>query len=144
MKTKNVDIIKQYESCELEAYKCPANVWTIGYGHTKGVTEGMAITEEEAEKLLQEDLEVVENYIDTLVYHLTQNQYDALVSFMFNVGIGNFSKSTMKKYLDSGDMLMASEEFDKWVFCKGQVLGGLIARREDEKSLFLKEDTHTV
>ena len=138
MKTQDTSIIKQYESCQLEAYKCPANVWTIGYGHTKDVTEGMTITEEEAEKLLKEDLEVIDNYIDSLAYFITQNQYDALVSFIFNVGIGNFAESTMKKYLDSGDMLMASEEFDKWVFCKGQVLGGLIARRSEEKELFLK------
>lgn len=138
MKTQNTDIIKQYESCQLDAYKCPAKIWTIGYGHTKDVTEDMSITEEEADNLLKEDLEEVETYLNKFGYDLTQNQFDALVSFIFNVGIGNFTKSTMKKCLDSGDMLAASEEFDKWVFCKGQVLGGLIARRTEEKELFLQ------
>ena len=99
-----IDLIKHFEGCELKAYKCPAGVWTIGYGHIKGVQEGDVITEQQANEMLVEELHEYENYINTLVnVPLNQNQYDALVSWVYNLGGGNLKSSTLLKVLNSGD-----------------------------------------
>ena len=95
--SNGLEIIKKYEGCYLKAYKCPAGVWTIGYGHTAGVKSGMSISKAEAEKLLKEDCEAFEKYVNSksivpLTDELNQNQFDALVSFAFNVGPGNLKK----------------------------------------------------
>lgn len=134
-------IIKFYEGLRLEAYLCPAGVWTIGYGHTGiDVYEGLKITSTRAEYLLSSDLIRFElgirNYVKVA---LNQNQFDALVSFAYNVGLGAFASSTLLKKLNQKDYVGASEEFENWVYANGKVLAGLTERRKSEKELFLKE-----
>ena len=141
MKTskKGIELIKKYEGLKLKAYKCPAWVWTIGYGHTKNVKQGDVITEVQAEILLIYDLNDFENCIKNNVrIPLTQNQFDALVSFCFNVGCGNFLKSTLLKKLNEGKIAEAAKEFLKWNKADGKELAGLTKRRQEEMELFLK------
>ena len=132
-----IDLIKKWEGCELKAYKCPAGVWTIGYGHTNGVKEGQKITQEQAETFLRQDIEYFEKGVTKLVSApITQNQFDALVSFAYNVGLGAFKTSTLRKKLNEKDYCGASKEFAKWNKSKGKVLKGLTNRRKDEKSMY--------
>ena len=135
-----IDLIKQFEGCKLEAYQCSAGVWTIGYGHTgSDVTKGRKITQNDAESLLKQDLIVHCNNVLKLVkVKLNQNQFDALVSFEYNVGYGNLSSSTLLKLLNKGDYTGAAGQFEKWVYAGGKVLAGLQKRRKAEKELFLK------
>jgi lysozyme len=145
MKTsKNgINLIKEFEGCRLKAYKCPAGILTIGIGHTgtvngKPITADMTITELMAETLLAIDLQKFEKCInDNVKKPLTQNEFDALVSFVFNVGTGAFEKSSMLKLLNSGHMPLAAGQFDRWIYAKGKVLNGLKKRRAAEKALFL-------
>lgn len=138
--TNGINLIKSFEGLRLHAYKCPAGVWTIGYGHTKGVKKGDMITELKAETLLIIDLQSFEYTINKLVkVPLTQNQFDALVSFVFNVGSANFQKSTLLRKLNNKDYNGAANEFGKWVYANKKVLPGLVKRREAEKELFLKK-----
>lgn len=145
MKTsKNgINLIKEFEGCRLKAYKCPAGIWTIGIGHTglvngKPITENTTITPLMAETLLAIDLQKFEKCInDNVKKPLTQNEFDALVSFVFNVGTGAFEKSSMLKLLNSGHMPLAAGQFDRWIYAKGKVLNGLKKRRAAEKALFL-------
>lgn len=136
-----IELIKKYEGCKLEAYRCPAGVLTIGYGSTKDVSEGDCITQDEAERRLESDIKYkAEVFVDNFVsVKLNQNQYDALVSFTFNLGGGNLQKSTLLKKLNSGDYNGAAKEFTRWVYANGKKLNGLVKRRKDEKKLFLKE-----
>ena len=135
---KGIDLIKSFEGCRLTAYQDSVGVWTIGYGHTAGVYQGMTITEKEAEDFLRSDLGTSESAVNRLVtYSMNQNQFDALVSFTFNVGSGNFGSSTLLKKLNQGDITGAANEFDKWIQAGGQVLEGLVKRRAAEKELFL-------
>lgn len=137
---KGIDLIKRFEGLRLKAYKCPAGVWTIGYGHTNNVRPDDIITEQEALELLLIDLKQFEGAINQLVLKtLNQSQYDACISFVFNVGIGNFKKSTLLKKLNAGDFIGASNEFPKWVYAKKKKLAGLVRRRQAEKELFLAE-----
>lgn len=134
---KGIDLIKRFEGCRLEAYKCPAGVWTIGYGHTNGVKEGMKITQQEAEKLLKQDLVVYENIVlESVTTALNQPIFDALVSFTYNLGGGNLKSSTLLKLLNDRDYYGASKEFEKWNKASGKVLVGLVKRREAERNLF--------
>lgn len=135
-----IDLIKRFEGCRLTAYKCPANVWTIGYGHTgSDVKQGLTITQEQAEKLLKSDLVVHCNNVSKLVkVPLNQNQFDALVSFEYNLGYGNLSRSTLLALINQKKFKEASEEFKKWKCAGGKVLAGLVKRREAEKELFIK------
>ena len=135
-----IDLIKKFEGCSLSAYKCPSGVWTIGFGHTGADVSGVSrITEDEAEKLFKQDLIIHCNNVSRLVtVPLTQNQFDALVSFEFNLGYGNLSKSTLLKLLNAGKYIDAANQFDKWVCSGKKKLAGLIKRREAEKALFLK------
>ena len=135
---KGIELIKKYEGCRLSSYKCPAGVWTIGYGHTTGAREGMKITLKEANIFLQNDLKIHEKNVAKLVkVPLNQNQFDALVSFEFNVGISNFQKSTLLKKLNKNDFIGASGEFEKWIYANHKPLLGLAKRRKAEKELFL-------
>jgi len=139
MKTsqKGIDLIKHFEGCELKAYKCPAGVWTIGYGHIKGVQEGDVITEQQADEMLVEELNEYENYINTLVtVPLNQNQYDALVSWVYNLGSSNLNSSTLLKVLNSGDYTGVPEQIMRWNKAGGKVLEGLTRRRQAEADLF--------
>ena len=134
---KGIDLIKHFEGCELNAYKCPAGVWTIGYGHIKGVSEGMSITQEQAEQMLLDELKEYENYINELVVvDLSQNQFDALVSWVYNLGPANLKSSTLLKVLNSGDYAGVPDQIERWNKAGGKVLEGLIRRRQAESSLF--------
>ena len=134
---KGIDLIKHFEGCELNAYKCPAGVWTIGYGHIKGVSEGMSITQEQAEQMLLDELKEYENYINELVtVSLSQNQFDALVSWVYNLGPANLQSSTLLKVLNSGDYSGVPAQIERWNKAGGKVLEGLIRRREAESALF--------
>ena len=139
MKTgsKGIDLIKHFEGCELEAYKCPAGVWTIGYGHIKGVKEGMTITEVQAEEMLKSELNEYEGYINNLVTaELNQNQFDAMVSWVYNLGGGNLKASTLLKVLNAGDYAGVPAQMMRWNKAGGKVLEGLTRRRQAEADLF--------
>ena len=142
-----INLIKKYEGCVLTAYQCPAGVWTIGYGHTRTACKGLKISLKTAEKLLEEDIKVYEKGVNNVVsVSLTQNQFDALVSFSFNCGVTALKNSTLLKKLNSKDYEGAAKEFPRWNKSNGKVLAGLTKRREEEKELFLKSTTmfHTV
>lgn len=135
---KGIDLIKKFEGCRLEAYKCPAGIWTIGYGHTKGVKDGQIITQEQAEEFLREDLRIFEQAVESCVkVPLSQNQFDALVSFCYNCGSGALKTSTLLRLLNEGKYKDASEQFLRWNKAGGKVLAGLTRRREEERELFL-------
>jgi lysozyme len=144
MRIKNVELIKEHEALRLIAYMPTKNdVWTIGWGHTKDVKQGMVITEAQAEQCLRDDLTWVEDTIDKLVkVSLTQNQRDALGSLIFNIGSAHFSKSTVLRKLNLKDYAGASDAFLLWNKQKdkqtGQmvVLNGLTKRRQQERDLF--------
>ena len=138
---EGVNLIKHFEGCRLEAYKCPAGVWTVGYGHTKGVKEGDAIEQEAAEAFLIEDLESFEQAVTRLVeVPLTQQQFDALVSWTFNLGAGNLAESTLLRKLNNYQYAEVPEQMMRWVRAGGQVLDGLVKRRAAEAALFQNKD----
>lgn len=143
MKTspKGIALIKSAEGLRLKAYPDPGTgglPWTIGYGSTSGVTRNMVITETQAEQMLAEDLVRFERIVERLVrVPVTQTQFDALVSFTYNVGEGNFTKSTLLRKLNAGDSAGAAEQFSRWVNASGKVLPGLVKRRAAERALFL-------
>lgn len=132
-----INFIKNHEGCFLNSYDDGTGTQTIGYGHTNGVYQGMTITQEQAEEYLRQDLAEFENRVNTFVnVKLTQNQFDALVSFDFNTGgLGN---STLLALLNAGNYEGASKEFTKWVYINNhEYCQGLMNRRIDEKALFL-------
>lgn len=137
MKTSDngVSLIKRFEGCRLKAYKCPAGVWTIGYGHTAGVVEGMTITQAQADAYLRDDIAKYENAVMKYdsIYHFNQNQFDALVSFTFNCGTGN-----LKNLTQSGKRTIAQISTKILLYNKagGVTLLGLQRRRNEEKALF--------
>jgi lysozyme len=132
-----IDLIKRFEGLRLHAYICAAGVLTIGYGHTKSVRRGQQITEQQAEDLLREDLRHFEEAVERLVtVHLEQHEFDALVSFTFNVGEGALAKSTLLRKLNAGDKQDAAHEFGKWVKAGKVTLSGLVRRRKAEQALF--------
>lgn len=131
-------LIKQYEGCRLTAYKCSAGVWTIGYGHTAGVHSGMTITQAQADAYLQQDTAKFEGYVNNPAYvpitaNLNQNQFDALVSFAFNLGAGNLRK--LCKGRTAAQIAQAMTQYCK---ANGKVLAGLRRRRAAEQALFNK------
>ena len=135
--SEGISLIQKFEGCELEAYQCSAGVWTIGYGHTKDVVEGMTITKEQAEQMLVDELHEYENYINEYVtVALSQNQFDALVSWVYNLGPANLKASTMLKVLNSGKYEDVPSQMKRWNKAGGKVLEGLIRRREAEACLF--------
>jgi lysozyme len=135
--TKGIDLIKHFEGCELEAYKCAAGVWTIGYGHIKGVTPESVITQEQAEQMLVEELNEYEGYINNMVTTpLSQNQFDALVSWVYNLGGGNLKASTLLKVVNSGEFDGVPAQIMRWNKAGGKVLEGLTRRRQAEADLF--------
>lgn len=136
-----LDFIKQFESFEHNAYPDPgtgASPWTIGYGHTRGVRPGMTCTREEAEQWLAEDVESAARAVkDYVQVELSQGQFDALVSFIYNVGVHNFNTSTLLRKLNNGDYEGAANEFPRWNRAAGKVLAGLTRRRDAERQRFL-------
>ena len=139
--TAGLQLIKEFEGLRLDAYLCPAGVWTVGYGSTGDhVYPGQRITEPEAEELLRKDLWRFEDCVSSQVkVGLTDNEYAALVSFAFNCGCGAFQGSTLLRRLNAGDpkQRVFSEELPKWVRGGGRVLPGLVRRREAEIALAL-------
>lgn len=147
MKTGNagLNLIKSFEGCRLTAYKDAVNVLTIGYGHTGNVKEGQVISQAQAEQLLRDDLNRFENGVEKLVtVELNQNQFDALVSFSYNLGLGNLQNSDLLKYVNKKDFTNASKEFTLWVHAGGIVLNGLVRRRSAERDLFITPAKSTV
>lgn len=131
-------IIKKYEGCKLTAYKCPAGVWTIGYGHTAGVEKGMVITQAKADAYLKADCAKFEKAVNKYYskYKFNQNQFDALVSFTYNCGAGN-----LNKLLNYGERSISkiSDKITSYNKANGKVLNGLVKRRAEEKALFDKK-----
>lgn len=139
MKTsqRGINLIKQFEGLRLTTYKCPAGMYTIGYGHTRGVTRGMKITEEEASAYLTADLRNSEKAVERYdsIYHWNQNEFDALVSFTFNCGAAN-----LRSLLRNGrrNRSQIAETLPLYRKAGGKVLKGLERRRAAEKALFLE------
>lgn len=140
---EGLDLIKSYEQLRLKAYMPTVNdVPTIGYGHTKGVKIGDVCTEEQALEWLREDCADAEECLRRTVRQpVSQSQYDALCSLVFNIGCFNFVTSTLLKYLNARDYHSAAKQFARWNKQKGIVLNGLTRRREKEAALFTKEMT---
>ena len=136
---KGFDLIRKYEGLQLAAYVCPGGKLTIGYGHTgPDVTKGRKIDAEEANALLEHDVQRFERGVNELVtVPMTQGMFDALISFSFNLGAGSLKNSTLLKKLNSDDREAAANEFLRWNKAMGKVLAGLTARRESERELFL-------
>ena len=142
---EGLEIIKHFEGCELEAYKCAAGVWTIGYGHTKDVQEGDTWSKEKAEHMLSKELEdEYEHYVNSLVtVPMNQCQFDALVSWVYNLGPANLKVSTLLKKLNAGDYEDVPNQIKRWnkatVNGERKVLPGLTRRREAEATMFKGE-----
>jgi GH24 family phage-related lysozyme (muramidase) len=134
---KGVHLLKYFEGCETVAYQDSVGVWTIGYGHTKGVVEGMTITEREANDMLVVELREYESYVEDMVsVELTQEQFDALTVWVYNLGPTNFRSSTLLRKLNTGDYSSIPTEIKRWNKAGGKVLQGLVKRREAEAAMF--------
>ncbi|MFV3380265.1 lysozyme [Pseudomonas sp. NY15354] len=136
---RGLSLIKSFEGLRLQAYQDAVGVWTIGYGATRGVKAGMSISKEQAERMLLNDVQRFEPEVERLVtVPLSQNQWDALVSFAYNLGSANLESSTLRRLLNSGDYAAAADQFPRWNKAGGKVLAGLARRREAERALFLE------
>lgn len=132
-----VKFISRFEGFRSKAYLCPADVWTIGFGHTSGVRKGDVVTEDEALKFLRSDLRTAEGTIRLSVKApLRQCEFDALTSFIFNVGGGNFAKSTMRQLINEHQYELAAREFRRWNKAGGVTLAGLVRRRKAEEKVW--------
>tara|TARA_R100000234_G_C5003503_1_gene181490 strand:+ start:2996 stop:3439 length:444 start_codon:yes stop_codon:yes gene_type:complete len=142
---EGISLIKKFEGCELEAYQDSVGVWTIGYGHTKDVKEGDKINQDEAEHLLEEEMPEYEGYINDMVeVSLEQCQFDALVSWVYNLGPTNLSSSTLLKVLNEGEYDEVPFQIKRWNKAGGKVLEGLTRRREAEALLFQDKEWYEV
>lgn len=141
MTREGIEMLKKFEGCRLEAYRCPAGVLTIGYGHTQGVKEGMKISQAEAEHMLVKDLEYYEQMVGMMVtVELTPHQADALTSFAYNCGVAALRKSTLLKLVNQNPKdPKIRDAFMMWTKAGGKVLPGLVRRREAEADLFMNE-----
>jgi lysozyme len=145
MKTgKNgLQLIKSFEGLRLDSYKCPAGVWTIGYGHTKGVKPNMVIDQSMADDYLVEDIAPIERYLNKMGINFRQEEFDALVSWIFNLGLGDFSRSTMFKYINENRPdEQITDQIVKWVNAGGKPLVGLRKRRVAEANMWLGYDRY--
>lgn len=140
---QGIDLIKRFEGCKLSSYKDSVGVWTIGYGHTNGVRSGMSITQQQAEQYLVDDIRPIERLLNGMSINFRQRQFDALVSWIFNLGEGNFNKSTMKKWI-TGNFTDEdiTDQMVKWVNAGGIPLLGLKRRRVDEANMFLGREVY--
>ena len=136
-----INLIKEFEGCKLEAYLDSVGVATIGIGSTRGVKLGQKITLQQANELLIKDMAFAENTVNRLVKSkINQNQFDALVSFVFNLGEGNFGKSTLlRKINNNPNDISIRQEFNKWVNAGGKPLNGLVRRRAKESELYFRK-----
>jgi lysozyme len=136
-------LIKEFEGFRAVAYLCPAGVWTVGYGTTRingvAVTSKTKVTTDEADAFLEQDLQLFEDGVNhNVTVQLTQNQFDALICFVYNLGVGSLKKSTLLKRVNAGKFAEAADEFLKWDKANGKKLPGLTRRRKAERELFLK------
>ena len=138
---RGLNLIKSYEGCRLTAYKCPSNKWTIGWGHTNGVHQGMVITQAQADQFLFEDVQRFVNAVNQyqVRFNFNQNEYDALVSFTYNCGEGSLAAvmsccNTKKEIAEECKLYNKSSA--------GQILAGLVRRREEEYKLFMSESNN--
>ena len=142
---EGISLIKKFEGCELEAYYDAVNVLTIAYGRTKNVQAGDTCTQEQADAWLEEELHEYGGYVnDAVTVDLEQNQFDALVSWVFNLGPANLKASTMLKFLNAGDYHLIPSQIKRWNKASGKVLEGLIRRREAEALMFEDKDWSAV
>jgi lysozyme len=141
-------LTERFEGCELTAYQDQVGVWTIGYGHTgPDVVTGLTITPDQAQDLLAQDVAGAAACVNNVVtIALSQNEFDALVDFVFNLGKGAFEGSTLLRVLNSGDIAAAAAQFDQWDHAGGAVVAGLLRRREAEVAIFetVEAPTQTV
>ena len=139
MGKKGIDLIKHFEGFRSTVYRCAAGVPTLGVGSTHGITmDSPPITEEEGIELLMLDIAKFERAVERLITApLNQNQFDALVSFSFNLGSGSLQNSTLRRRVNRSEYERAAEEFPRWVFAGGRKLKGLVRRRYAERELFL-------
>ena len=143
---KGIALIKEFEGFSAIPYQCPAGIWTIGYGATKD-REGNPvtinhpdITDKQATELLKKDIIEAEKAVKDLTSTpLCQFQFDALVSFCYNLGYGSYESSTLRKVVNNRDFDKASDEFARWIYASGKPLNGLIKRRAVEAALFMHE-----
>lgn len=136
-----IKLIKDSEGCKLKAYKCPAGIWTIGYGQTKGVKEGMVWTQQQAdEDIIKTALQAFNEAIKASPILATSNmeKQAAIADFVYNLGITNYNKSTLKLRVDKGNWVSASTEIKKWNKSNGTILNGLVKRRQLEAGLLIK------
>lgn len=140
-----INLIKHYEGCKLFAYRDSVGVATIGYGHTKGVRMGQAITQKQADDFLREDITEAEKVLNNMGINFTQNQFDALCSWIFNLGTGNFIHSTMTIRINTGaDDEIITDELVRWHNAGGKPLLGLMRRRVAEANMFLGRERYKV
>jgi lysozyme len=140
---RGIQLIKDFEGLKLESYKCPAGVWTIGYGHTKGIKPNEVIDQMRAEDLLIEDIAPIERMLNKLGINFRQECFDALVSWNFNLGEGAFRNSTLlKKIVADAPDEEITDQIVKWVNAGGKPLVGLKRRRVAEANMFLGYDKY--
>ena len=136
-----IKLIKESEGCKLTSYKCPAGIWTIGYGQTKSIKEGMTWTQNQAdEDLVKTALEVLNRAIkySPILATVNMEKQAAIADFIYNLGVGNYAISTLKKKVDVGDWVSAASEIKRWDKAAGKVLKGLTVRRAKEAALLLE------
>ena len=142
---EGIELIKNFEGCELKAYQDSVGVWTIGYGHTKEVKEGDEINQEHAEFMLTEEMPEYEGYINSMVeVPLEQHQFDALCAWVYNLGPTNLKNSTLLHELNSSNYKEVPNQIKRWNKAGGEVLQGLVRRREAEALLFEKKEWRNV
>ena len=132
-----LELIKKFEGCETTAYQDSVGVWTIGFGHTKGVEEGQTCSIEDAESMLADEMDEYEGYINNMVkVDLQQHEFDALVAWVYNLGPTNLGESTMLKVLNGGQFDRVPDEMNRWTRAGGEILEGLVRRRQAESLMF--------
>jgi lysozyme len=148
---QGLELIKAFEGFRSRAYQDVVGVWTIGYGTTRvdgqPVCQGMVCTREQAEEWLRKDVDKYLQEVSALInpkIKLTQNQIDAIASLVYNIGVGNFSRSTLLRLINAGDMEGAAKQFLRWNKAGGRVVEGLTRRRQAEAELFLTPDGHSL
>jgi len=140
-----LELIKKFEGCETSAYQDSVGVWTIGFGHTKGVEEGQTCSIEDAESMLADEMDEYEGYINNMVkVELQQHEFDSLVAWVYNLGPTNLSESTMLKVLNGGQFDRVPDEMNRWTRAGGEILEGLVRRRQAESLMFQNLDWRQV
>ena len=140
-----LELIKKFEGCETTAYQDSVGVWTIGFGHTKGVEEGQTCSIEDAESMLADEMDEYEGYINNMVkVDLQQHEFDSLVAWVYNLGPTNLGESTMLKVLNGGQFDRVPDEMNRWTRAGGEILEGLVRRRQAESLMFQDLDWRQV